>query len=110
MIGSEFMDSRIFKFALPATLAVSTFVSANACRNELHCVDIEKQKKCEAEESCRWNSEYGWCESLCGTLESQSECEAIENCFWEPGGGSGGESGESGETGEITGTCHEPFT
>jgi hypothetical protein len=101
------MDFTRFKFALPATLVVSTFVSASACRDEhVYCVDIEKQKKCESEPSCRWIAEDGICENICYTLESQSDCEAVEGCFWEGSGGS--ETGETG--GEPAGTCHEPFT
>lgn len=101
------MDFTRFKFALPATLVVSTFVSASACRDEhVYCGDIERQKKCDAEPSCEWVD--GECESICGTLENQGDCEAIEGCFWESGG-SGGGTGE-GETGEAAGSCHAPFT
>lgn len=104
------MDFTRFKFALPTTLAVSTFVSASACRDEhTHCVDIEKQKKCEAQSNCEWDAEDGLCKSICGTLETQDDCEAIDGCFWEQYGGS--ETGTSeGETGEPAGSCHEPFT
>lgn len=105
------MDFTRFKFALPATLAVSTIVSANACRDEYeHCVDIQKEKRCEAQPSCEWDADDGLCDSICYSFENQGDCEAIEGCFWEDYGGSGpGDTGE-GETGEPAGSCHEPFT
>jgi hypothetical protein len=102
------MDFTRFKFALPATLAVSTFVSVSACKDEhVYCVDIERQKKCESEPSCQWQN--GQCDSVCFTLDNESDCEAIEGCFWEASGGSGSETGDS-ETGGPAGSCHEPFT
>ena len=102
------MDFTRFKLALPATLAVSTFVSASACRDDhVYCVDLEKQKKCEAQSHCEWDAQDGQCESVCYSAENQGDCEALDGCFWEQYGSS--ESGE-GETGEPAGSCHEPFT
>lgn len=104
------MDLRRFRFALPATLPVSSFISASACRDEhAHCVDIEKRNSCEAQSQCQSDAEEGICESICGTLAKRDECEAIDGCFWDRYGGSGGATDE-GETGEPAGSCHEPFT
>jgi hypothetical protein len=95
-----------FKFALPTTLVVSTFVSANACRNDNACVDIEKKSKCEDAPACEWNSQYGWCESICHTFENQGDCEEIEGCFWDEFGTSETSGADSGSSG----SCHEPHT
>jgi hypothetical protein len=95
------MNSRVFKFVLPATLVVSTFVSASACRDEhaIYCDDIGRQKKCESESVCLWNEANGSCGSVCPTLDNQEDCDAV-GCLWE----------SEGETGGATGFCSEPFT
>jgi hypothetical protein len=96
------MNSRVFKFVLPATLVVSTFVSANACKDEhVYCDDIGRQKKCESESICQWNEADGSCGSACYALDNQEDCDAI-GCLWESEGGS--------ETGGAVGFCSEPFT
>ena len=102
------MDSPA-KLVLPLALVVTTFASANACeRTPEHCVDIEKQSKCESAPGCEWDAEYGWCSSSCFKIEDQQECEAIERCVWDPElAETDGETG--GETGGET-ACHEPFT
>jgi hypothetical protein len=97
------MDSRVFKFALPATLVVSTFVSASACRDEhVYCGDIERKKKCESESICQWSEDNDACISACYDIDNQADCDAI-GCFWESEEG-------SGETGGVIGNCNEPFT
>jgi hypothetical protein len=95
------MDSRVFKFALPATLVVSTFVSASACKDEhVVCEDIERKKKCESESICEWDEDA--CVSACYGIDNQEDCDAI-GCFWE--------AEEVGsETGGVIGNCNEPFT
>jgi hypothetical protein len=107
VILSSVMDWTRFKFALPTTLVVTTFVSAYACQNgQVYCVDIEKKSKCENEPSCLWDSQDGTCESVCYSFEDQSDCEAVEGCFWEEFGASETSGADSG----LSGSCHEPHT
>lgn len=110
------MDPR-FKFALPATLAVTTFLSA--CKQTPsseetssadsaesgyipdYCIDIEDMAVCDSEPGCAWNQQDDYCENICYMIVDEAECTAIEKCTWY----TDGESETSG-----AGYCGEPFT
>ena len=102
------------RLVLPATLAVSTFVSANACNGPLsepdYCVDIEAESKCNAAEGCQWSDEFEHCINICSEIETQEECEALSRCVWYPDGDPFGDSGGSDTGGANDPACGEPFT
>jgi hypothetical protein len=120
------MDSARFKFALPATLVVTTFLCASGCKEQSsdegsdnadnsdetygpipdYCIDIENMTVCESEPGCAWDPQNGYCQNVCFMIMDEAECVAIEKCEWYTGSES--ETGGS-ETGEG-GYCDEPFT
>jgi hypothetical protein len=108
------MDSPRFKLALPATLLVTTFLSASACKDDPaegdsesseseYCGDIETMATCESEPGCGWSAQGNDCVNTCYLIEDEVECRSIERCEWNPLGGS--ETGDGG-----AGACEEPFT
>lgn len=108
------MDSRTARrLILPATLAVTTFIAANACQREPEfCVDIESQKTCESAEGCAWLEDAGLCENACGEIQTEEACEATERCAWYPDGQSstGTGTGTGGEDPDGNpGECGPPF-
>ena len=100
------------RLVLPATLAVSTFVSAQACNGPLggpdYCIDINSTDKCNKAEGCRWNEMFSECQNICYEIETQEECEALSRCAWYPDGAfdSEADTGTGGDPAE----CGEPFT
>ncbi|PRQ09080.1 hypothetical protein [Enhygromyxa salina] len=99
------MDTRATKrLLLPATLAITTFISASSCKNfEEYCVDIETEAKCK--DGCGWNEATGTCHNTCHEIPDQADCEALERCEWSEGL----DETDTGETGGGE-SCHEPFT
>lgn len=121
------MDSSRFNFVLPVTLAVSTFLSASACKDTPsaeasddsaestpdYCVDIESMASCDAALGCGWDQQLDVCINTCFMIDDEEECRAIDRCQWNPlstdGSGSGGTDG-SGTEDDGPGACEEPFT
>lgn len=103
------MDPRIAKrLILPATLVVTTFISASSCKNyQEYCVDIENMSDCDTAEGCGWNEQFNTCANICHEVQTQADCEALERCEWSEGYGTEGDSGTDTGGGE---SCHEPFT
>jgi hypothetical protein len=112
------MDSMRFRFALPATLIVTTVLCASACKDQNstdgssdsghvpdYCIDIEMQAVCESEPGCAWDQQNGYCLNVCYMITDQAECEAIEKCEWY----AEGEEQSGTETGDSA-YCDEPFT
>ena len=107
-----------FRFALPTTLAVTTIVSASACKvtssSEAsdesaesgtipdYCIDIEDMAVCDSEPGCSWDQTNDYCENICYMITDEAECTAIEKCAWYPDGNEGETSGGA--------VCGEPFT
>lgn len=91
------------RLILPATLAITTFISANSCKHdEEYCADIEDMADCDAEDGCGWSVPLVECVNTCSEFQMQDECEAVERCEWS-------EDISEGDTG-ATESCHEPFT
>ncbi|HVH97225.1 MAG TPA: hypothetical protein VM869_00880 [Enhygromyxa sp.] len=111
------MDSPRFKFGFPATLIVTTFLSATACKEDdpssegddssestsQYCADIEDMATCDSEPGCGWDAQSDDCINTCFMIADEVECRSIERCEWNPLGGS--ETGDGG-----AGACEEPFT
>jgi len=90
------MDMKPLRLALPATLAVTTFVVAAACKqstdddghgeessHQEYCEDIVGMSACDAEPGCGWLAEYDDCVNICYQIMDQQECTGIDRCEWE---------------------------